>query len=479
MVWHYLKADLAVMMFVANTFNSTPSVNNNKRAPQNIWDKKERRPLRTTGSRIQRIHLSSRSQLEDETLGSIVYERPVERRSALRQSFFFAAKTSLLLTAAQSLLPEDSMATTIDSFRDPLAPLSSREISSMKYQMALGRGTFKKVYSTACEVDEENHRVFALAIERIRSKEEARDEIRGIQLVESIQTKLGNSPDSIYFESIIDWWIQRNHPAEFQQNKLVFPRDKEISTERTQKRPTSFIGKTWYLISFKQLYDMDLKRFSQKVSTRFHIQTFAVKADTNPIAGIHLDEKGAMKLAYELCHAGKILHEDLGIIHRDIKPKNIMLSNGHALIIDFGFAMEGKVDRNRSCVTEIGKVKGEVKYVLAEDVALYRGCEEGDTFAMGRTMYEVFFDEVADADSGQTPINFGNAKEENDSFLSLVNQVKPGVSRFSLSTKGRDHILYIVRELCNPPHLSFREAEEYIRNSISSLGYSSDGRIIN
>ena len=45
----------------------------------------------------------------------------------------------------------------------------------------------------------------------------------------------------------------------------------------------------------------------------------------------------ALRLMIEICGALDYAHRD-GIVHRDIKPENILLSEGHALVADFGIA---------------------------------------------------------------------------------------------------------------------------------------------
>lgn len=57
--------------------------------------------------------------------------------------------------------------------------------------------------------------------------------------------------------------------------------------------------------------------------------------------GRPLDERVAIGLAREIADALGYAHEQ-GIIHRDIKPENIFVEDGHAVVADFGLAVEGK-----------------------------------------------------------------------------------------------------------------------------------------
>ena len=50
-----------------------------------------------------------------------------------------------------------------------------------------------------------------------------------------------------------------------------------------------------------------------------------------------LDIIDAVRIASEVAEALQYAHQS-GVLHRDIKPENILLSDGHAVVADFGIA---------------------------------------------------------------------------------------------------------------------------------------------
>jgi predicted Ser/Thr protein kinase len=93
----------------------------------------------------------------------------------------------------------------------------------------------------------------------------------------------------------------------------------------------------------------------------------------------------AVRIALEVCAALLAAHAR-GLIHRDIKPQNILLtSSGQVKVADFGIARR----TNSTTVTQTGTVLGSVHYLSPEQA---RGQEAGpraDLYALGITMFEM------------------------------------------------------------------------------------------
>jgi serine/threonine-protein kinase len=97
----------------------------------------------------------------------------------------------------------------------------------------------------------------------------------------------------------------------------------------------------------------------------------------------------ALRIAREAADALDCAHRH-GIIHRDIKPENILLSEGHALVADFGISRTLGSAQQGEDLTETGVVVGTPTYMSPEQAVGEHGLDgRTDIYSLGVVLYEL------------------------------------------------------------------------------------------
>ena len=103
-----------------------------------------------------------------------------------------------------------------------------------------------------------------------------------------------------------------------------------------------------------------------------------------------------MRIATEVASALAYAHER-GIVHRDVKPENIMLEGGHVLLADFGIARALEFAGGEK-LSRSGIVLGTPLYMSPEQASGTRPVDgRSDVYSLGCVLYEML--------AGEPPFN--------------------------------------------------------------------------
>jgi serine/threonine-protein kinase len=96
----------------------------------------------------------------------------------------------------------------------------------------------------------------------------------------------------------------------------------------------------------------------------------------------------ALRITHEIADALSYAH-DHGVVHRDIKPENILLSEGHAVLADFGIARAVDVAGGQT-FTATGQFVGTPQYMSPEQASGDQDLDgRSDLYSLGCVLYEM------------------------------------------------------------------------------------------
>ncbi len=96
----------------------------------------------------------------------------------------------------------------------------------------------------------------------------------------------------------------------------------------------------------------------------------------------------ALRVAREVADGLDFAHRHR-VVHRDVKPENILLSDGHALVADFGISRALAGDEPGGALTETGVSLGTPAYMSPEQATGQPVDARTDIYALGAVLYEM------------------------------------------------------------------------------------------
>jgi serine/threonine protein kinase len=147
-----------------------------------------------------------------------------------------------------------------------------------------------------------------------------------------------------------------------------------------------------------------------------------------------LDVGTAISIAKQVCEGLAEAHR-LGVVHRDLKPGNIMIDkDGNAKVMDFGIARTLKAKG----ITGTGVMIGTPEYMSPEQVEGKEADQRADIYSLGIILYEMVTGRVPFEGDTAFAIALKHKSEEPENPKNLNPQIPDDLSRIILNCLKKD-----------------------------------------
>ena len=170
------------------------------------------------------------------------------------------------------------------------------------------------------------------------------------------------------------------------------------------------------------------------------------------MARIEASTRDAVQILRELAGALAFAHSH-GIIHRDVKPENVLLSGGHAVLADFGIASALQRATLTQRLTATGQGPGTPGYMAPEQFKDPTSVDvRADIYAFGVVLFEMITGKLPFAGRSLDELERQHKQQKAASVIPAIR------SRFSKLAPSVDAI--VQRCLAKQPEDRFRSIAE-------------------
>jgi len=168
----------------------------------------------------------------------------------------------------------------------------------------------------------------------------------------------------------------------------------------------------------------------------------------------------ALTIARQIASALDFAHQR-GVIHRDVKPENILLHEGEAMLADFGIALAVK-EAGGNRLTETGLSLGTPQYMSPEQATGERALDaRSDVYSLGAVLYEML--------AGEPPVTGSTAQ----AMIAKLMTERPTRLRVVRDTVPEGVDAAVAKALAKVPADRFASAGEFARVLVLSGAPSS------
>lgn len=171
-----------------------------------------------------------------------------------------------------------------------------------------------------------------------------------------------------------------------------------------------------------------------------------------------LDPGRAVSIALDACAALAYAHK-AGIVHRDVKPANLLISDeGPLKLTDFGIAKAAEHTR----VTQVGSVLGTAAYLSPEQAHGEETGPASDIYSLGVCVYQMLAGRLPHQYRSLTELAIKQLQEPAQPLTDLYSDILPALDRSVRAALNRE------------PTLRYQGADEFARALRSGLQGTDD-----